>query len=79
MTGPRLVATAIAVVSILVVGAAGVAAVWLTDEMRVFPLVLLPAVVATMLTLSFYEWQRLAARQRHTSQADRSAEPAETV
>ena len=70
MTGPRLVAMAIAVVSALVVGAAGIVAVWLTDEMRVFPLVLLPAVVATLLTLSFYEWQKQAARPRHRSPED---------
>ena len=64
-------ATAIAVVSILVMLVAGITAVWLTDEVRVFPLVMLPAVVATMLTLSFYEWRKMLTPERRARQDDR--------
>ena len=71
MTGPRLVATAIAVVSILVACAAGTTAVWLTDELRVFPLVIVPTVVAGTLTMSFYEWRKTLNPENRANQDGR--------
>jgi hypothetical protein len=70
VTGPNLVATALAMVSILVVFAAGVIGVWLTDEPRIFPLVLLPTVVAASLMFSFYEWRRTSRETDRSSRYD---------
>lgn len=57
MTGPRIVATTLAIVLLTVVCVAGFVAVWLTSELRVFPLVLLPAVVSSFLVLTYCEWR----------------------
>jgi hypothetical protein len=67
VTGPNMIATALAMVSILVVFAAGVIGVWLTDEPRIFPLILLPTVVAASLMFSFYEWRKTS---RETDQSN---------
>ena len=69
MTGPRIVATALAVVLLTVVSVAGFVAVWLTDELRVFPLVLLPAVVSSFLVLSYSEWGRTPKRPMRSTES----------
>jgi hypothetical protein len=53
-------AVAVLFVSIWVVLAAGITAVWLTAEVRVFGLVMLPtAIVAALLVLYFDWWAKL--------------------
>ena len=63
MNRSMILALGLAFVSIWVVMAAGIAAVWLTDEVRVVALVILPtAIVASLLVLSF-DWRAKLQRR----------------
>ena len=59
-----VLANALAFVSIWVVMAAGMTAVWLTGEMRVFGLVMLSTVVVASLLVVYFDWR--ARLQRRT-------------
>lgn len=52
-----IVALALFFVSIWVVLAAGTAAVWLTDEVRVFGLVILPTGIVGALLVVYFAWR----------------------
>ena len=52
-----IVALALFFVSIWVVLAAGTAAVWLTDEVRVFGLVILPTGTVAALLVVYFAWR----------------------
>lgn len=56
--------------SIWVVAMAGVAAVWMTAEARVFGLVVLPAAVVAALFVLYFEW-REDLRRRLLADVDR--------
>ena len=70
-----IVALALFFVSIWVVLAAGIAAVWLTEEVRVFGLVILPTGVVAGLLVVYFAWRdnlrrrALAERDRHRTAA----------
>ena len=59
-----VLAIALAFVSIWVVVAAGMTAVWLTGEVRVFGLVMLPTAVVASLLVVYFDWR--ARLQRRT-------------
>ena len=52
-----IVAVALAFVSIWVVMTAGTTAVWLTEEVRVFGLVVLPTAIAASLLVGYFDWR----------------------
>jgi amino acid transporter len=56
-TKTTVVAVALFFVSIWVIIAAGVTAVWLTEEVRVVSLVMLPAATVAALLVVFFEWR----------------------
>ena len=64
---PATKATVVAVmlffVSLWVVAAAGAAAVWLTSELRVFGLVLLPTGIVASLLILYFDWRARMRRQ----------------
>ena len=56
-TKPAIVAIVLSVVCIFVVLTAGATAVWLTSEVRVFGLVLLPTAVVAGLLVVYFDWR----------------------
>ena len=70
-----VVALALLFVSLWVVLAAGIAAVWLTEEVRVFGLVILPTGVVAGLLVVYFAWRddlrhrALAERGEHRTAA----------
>ena len=56
-TKPAIVAIVLALVCIFVVLTAGATAVWLTSEIRVFGLVLLPTAVVAGLLVVYFDWR----------------------
>lgn len=52
-----IVAVMLVVVSIWVVMAAGITAVWLTEELRVFGLVMLPTATVAGLLVLYFDWR----------------------
>lgn len=52
-----MVAILLAFVSLWVVMAAGMTAVWLTEELRVLGLVMLPTAIAAGLLVVYFEWR----------------------
>jgi uncharacterized membrane protein len=65
MEKSRILAVAIAFVSAWVVLAAAVTAVWLTEEVRVVGLVMLPTAIVASLLVLYFDWRgRLIARVR---------------
>jgi hypothetical protein len=64
-----IAALALFFVSIWVVLAAGITAVWLTEEVRVFGLVILPTGIAGSLLVLYFDW-RVKLRRR-MSEGDR--------
>ena len=65
MKRSAILAVALVVVSIWVVLAAGATAVWLTEEARVFGLVILPTVIVASLLVLYFDWrERLMRRVR---------------
>jgi len=51
------VAVVLFFVSLWVVMAAGIAAVWLTEEVRVFGLVILPTAIVAGLLVVYFDWR----------------------
>ena len=69
-----IVALALFFVSIWVVLAAGTAAVWLTDEVRVFGLVILPTGIVAALLVVYFAWRdNLRRRARDERSGHRTA------
>jgi uncharacterized membrane protein len=58
-----IVALALFFVSIWIVLAAGITAVWLTDEVRVVGLVILPAAIVACLLVAYFDWRSKLRRQ----------------
>lgn len=67
-TKSEIVAIALAFVSIFVVLTAGATAVWLTSEVRVFGLVMLPTAIVAGLLVVYFDWR---AKLRNRILADR--------
>ena len=65
-----IVALALLFVSIWVVLAAGTAAVWLTDEVRVFGLVILPTGVVAGLLVVYFAWRDKLRRRALTERGE---------
>ena len=69
MRKSRILAIGLAFVSIWVVIAAGIAAVWLTEEVRVVGLVMVPTAVVASLLVLYFDWraklQRRLLAERH--------------
>ena len=57
MKRAAILAVALAFVSIWVVMVAGLAAVWLTEEVRVFALVVLPTAIVASLLVLYFDWR----------------------
>ena len=73
MNRTGILAVTLGVVSVWVVLAAGVAAVWLTEEVRVFGLVMAPTAIVASLTVLYFEWRarwRHRVRTEHDTPAD---------
>jgi hypothetical protein len=72
MRRSRILAIAVAFVSLWAVLAAGIAAVWLTKEVRVLALVILPTVVVASLLVLYFDWRgKLRRRILAERDADR--------
>ena len=63
MKRSTVLAIALAVVSIWVVMAAGVTAVWLTEEVRVVGLVILPTAIVASLLVLYFDWRAKLQRR----------------
>ena len=61
-------AIVLAFISLFVVMTAGITAVWLTSEVRVFGLVMLPTAIVAGLLVLYFDWR---AKLRHQILADR--------
>ena len=67
-TTSEIVAIVLAFISLCVVMISGSTAVWLTSEVRVFGLVVLPTVIVAGLLVVYFDWR---ATLRHRILADR--------
>jgi len=56
-TKPTVMAAVLFFVSMWVVMAAGITAVWLTQEVRVFGLVMLPTAIVAGLLVVYFDWR----------------------
>jgi hypothetical protein len=65
----RILAVALVFISIWVVATAGITAVWLTSEVRVFGLVILPTAIVASLLVVYFDW-RTNVRQRMLTQRE---------
>ncbi len=73
-TKTTVVAVALALFSAWVVMVAGVTAVWLTEEVRVFGLVMLPTVIVAGLLVVYFDWRaKLLSRIRNDAKHFRDA------
>ena len=63
MKRSMVLAIALAFVSMWVVMAAGVAAVWLTEEVRVVGLVILPTAIVASLLVLYFDWRAKLQRR----------------
>ena len=70
MNRPRIIAVAIAVVSLWTILAAGAVAVWLTGEPRIFGVVMLPAGVVASLLVVYFEWRTKQASATRVDPAE---------
>ena len=70
-----IVALALLFVSIWVVLAAGIAAVWLTEEVRVFGLVILPTGIVAGLLVVYFDWRAKLRRRVWLSVTDIGRQP----
>ena len=68
MRRANILAVVLALASLWLVLGSALAAVWLTDEVRVIGLVLLPTVVVAALLVVYFDWR---ARLQHRVLADR--------
>ena len=67
-TKPEIVAIVLAFISLFVVMIAGSTAVWLTSEVRVLGLVVLPTAIVAGLLVVYFDWR---AKLRNRILADR--------
>lgn len=63
MRRSRILAVVLAFAGLSAVMAAGLAAVWLTEELRVLRLVILPSIVVATLLVLYFEWRGKLQRQ----------------
>lgn len=63
MTKSRILAVVIGFAGLSVVMASGLTAVWLTEELRVLSLVILPSIVVATLLVLYFEWRGKLQRQ----------------
>ena len=63
MKRSTVLAIAVAFVSIWVVLAAGVTAVWLTEEVRLVGLVILPTAIVASLLVLYFDWRAKLQRR----------------
>jgi hypothetical protein len=63
MQKARSLAVVLAFVGLSVVMASGLTAVWLTEELRVLSLVILPTIVVATLLVLYFEWRGKLQRQ----------------
>lgn len=63
MRRSRILAVVLAFVGLSAVLAAGLTAVWLTEELRVLSLVILPSIVVAALLVVFFEWRGKLERE----------------
>jgi hypothetical protein len=63
MRKSRILAVVLAFVGLSVVMASGLTAVWLTEEIRVLSLVILPSTVVATLLVLYFEWRGKLLRQ----------------
>jgi hypothetical protein len=73
-TQSQIVAIVLVFVSIFVVLTAGATAVWLTSEVRVFGLVMLPTTIVAGLLVGYFDWRaklhkRISAKRHDHSEA----------
>lgn len=68
-----IVALALSFVSIWVVLAAGITVVWLTEEVRVFGLVILPTGIVGSLLVVYFDWRAKLRRRMSEGDRDRTA------
>ena len=71
-----IVALALAFFSIWVVLAVGITAVWLTSEVRVFGLVMLPTAIVAGLLVVYFDWRATLRRRVLAERVARRARPA---
>jgi hypothetical protein len=67
----RVLAVVVAFVSIWVLLAAGLTAVWLTEEVRVVGLVILPTAVVASLLVVYFDWRAKLQRRILAEREDR--------
>ena len=73
-TKQTVMAVVLFLVSIWVVMTAGITAVWLTEEVRVFGLVMLPTAIVAGLLVVYFDWRtKLLNRIRYERHEDRKA------
>ena len=73
-TKQTVMAVVLFLVSIWVVMTAGITAVWLTEEVRVFGLVMLPTAIVAGLLVVYFDWRaELLNRIRDERHEDRKA------
>ena len=73
-TKQMVMAVVLFLVSIWVVMTAGITAVWLTEEVRVFGLVMLPTAIVAGLLVVYFDWRaELLNRIRDERHEDRKA------
>ena len=69
MNKSKVLAIALAFLSVWVVMASGMAAVWLTEEVRVVGLIALPTAIVASLLVLYFDWrarvQRRILAERH--------------
>ena len=63
MVKSRILAVVLGFVGLSVVMTSGLTAVWLTEELRVLSLVILPSVVVATLLVLYFEWRDKLRRQ----------------
>ena len=67
-TKSEIAAIVLAFITLFVVMTAGITAVWLTSEVRVFGLVMLPTAIVAGLLFVYFDWR---AKLRHQILVDR--------
>jgi hypothetical protein len=69
MKKAAILAVALAFVSVWVVLAAGMTAVWLTDDARVVGLVMVPTVIVASLLVLYFDWRGRVMRRLRAEHA----------
>lgn len=74
MTKSAVLAVTVGIVSLWIVMIAGITAVWLTDEVRVLGVVMLPAGIVAGLLVLYFDW-RDNLRRRVVDERKRGGSP----